>query len=69
MSKVKSLWATPQLIVLARGMPEESVLLHCKTNNDHVVNPAGPKDQVTHQDCSSAETGNCSACQARAYGS
>jgi len=29
--KKKKTWAKPQLIVLVRGKPEESVLLACKT--------------------------------------
>ena len=30
MPKQQKSWQTPQLIILARGTPEESVLLHCK---------------------------------------
>lgn len=67
MSKAKRQWTTPQLIVLARGMPEESVLTHCKTMNPNqaVTGPA-----ITQQDTCATGPGatNCSNCQSRAVG-
>ena len=33
MNKQSKVWETPQLIILARGTPEESVLEGCKTMN------------------------------------
>jgi hypothetical protein len=37
----KSRWAKPQLVVLGRTEPQESVLLGCKWANDPV--PSGPQ--------------------------
>jgi len=68
MENQKKTWEKPQLIVLARGTPEESVLLHCKTMNPN--QPAtGPADYVQQDMCAAGETKqNCSNCQARAMG-
>ena len=66
MSKVQ--WTQPKLIVLTRGMPAESVLLHCKTQNPNVTSPAGPAGVYQHEDCSAGETiNNCSNCKSRAF--
>lgn len=50
-------WKTPELIVLFRGRPEESVLLHCKHKNNPPVAPG-----AFHDDCNTAP-GICGACQ------
>ena len=55
----KTKWDTPQLIILARGTPEESVLLHCKRIGDFV----GP--EVTAQESCDRGAPDCGACQAR----
>jgi hypothetical protein len=61
-------WTKPQLIVLARGMPEESVLTHCKTQNPKVT-LLGPEDTTQQQDCAAGPTLlNCSNCKSRAFG-
>lgn len=61
-------WTRPQLIVLTRGTPEESVLLHCKTMNPNL--PATGRDDLLYQDtCAYGELkANCRNCQARAMG-
>lgn len=61
-------WAQPQLIVLTRGMPEERVLLHCKTMNPN--QPAtGPTDLLYQDTCAGGpDYNNCRNCQARAVG-
>ena len=65
MNSHKKVWETPQLIILARGEPEESVLTHCKTMNPNQA-VAGP-DLVTQQlTCAQGTIGNCNNCQARA---
>jgi hypothetical protein len=67
MSSDKRRWTRPQLIVLARGTPEESVLLHCKTMNPNQA-VEGPGDFVQQDTCASGVVGNCKPCQARALG-
>ena len=61
---MKSRWTKPELIVIARGTPEESVLLHCK----RIAAPwAASPLAVGQAGCDKAELdGNCGACQARA---
>ncbi len=62
MSKVKTQWTQPQLIVLARGMPEESVLEHCK----RIGNVGGDNPTSTAQEgCDKGATNNCANCQSR----
>lgn len=59
----KTEWTTPQLIVLARGTPEESVLLHCKRIAAITATAPLPVGQTG---CDNAESdGNCGACQSR----
>lgn len=47
---MKKQWVSPELIVLLRTRPEESVLLVCKTGGlnlpgiDHTACSGGPKD-------------------------
>jgi len=59
MSKARRQWTTPQLIVLARGMPEESVLDACKTN---VPGSLGA-DKADLNGC--CKENNCGACTGR----
>ena len=64
METQKKSWEKPQLIVLARGTPEESVLQHCKRIGN--TTPV-PYSQATGQTgCDQLNPGNCGACQARA---
>ena len=64
MSSDKLRWTQPQLIVLARGMPEESVLTHCKLIH-YQLGMSGPT--VSAQEiCDKGVTQNCGACLARA---
>lgn len=49
-------WKKPELVVLYRGKPEESVLTHCKHANNPPVAPSAVKD-----DCNDSAT-NCGAC-------
>ena len=61
-------WDKPQLIVLAQGTPEESVLTHCKINNPN--NPSyedlGP-NAAFNQSCTDT-LDSCANCQSRARG-
>lgn len=63
MSNAKRQWSTPQLIVLARGTPEESVLTNCKFI-DQGNPPVGPGGNQ-QEGCAIITTSNCAACQAR----
>jgi hypothetical protein len=64
----KRKWSTPQLIVLARGTPEESVLESCKVNNPQ-GNPYGPNGTQVQNACAYVDTkSNCQNCQSRGMG-
>lgn len=63
MSEQNKTWETPQLIILARGMPEENVLLHCKQINPQFTT-AVPQ-RVGQDGCDYETTANCGACQSR----
>jgi len=52
----KGLWARPQLVVLSRGDPQETVLITCKHSCDK--NVAGPDSN--YQGCEQSIT--CSNC-------
>ena len=64
MSKPKVQWTQPQLIVLTRGMPEESVLTFCKLIEPGVVG-ASDNTQAGCQDIDSPS--KCGSCLSR-YG-
>ena len=65
MAHHKKSWKQPQLIILSRGTPQESVLLHCKYIGDTALRVEAVG--VGQQGCDKSETdGNCGACQARA---
>ena len=66
MNKQTKAWETPQLIILARGMPEESVLTGCKTQNP-AINALGPAEEVSQDKCASGSETNCSNCKSRAF--
>ena len=68
MSSITPEWTKPQLVVLARGTPEESVLVNCKTMNQNP--PATGSKEILYQDsCAHGEDYlNCSNCQARGFG-
>jgi len=67
MEKPLHAWERPQLIVLAKSTPEESVLAHCKTMNPN--NPAIGPNLVTYQlTCASGTLTKCDPCQSRAAG-
>ncbi len=53
----KKKWATPELVILFRGRPEESLLTHCKHGKNPAVAP-----YVYHGDCCTNPT-CCYACQ------
>ena len=55
-------WETPQLIILARGMPEENVLTACKAIDG--TNPVFP-DNFQQSNCAETPVGNCGTCQSR----
>ena len=60
----KKSWETPQLIILARGTPEESVLTACKTMNPN--NPfTGPDLETQQLTCAQGTLGKCNNCQSR----
>jgi hypothetical protein len=60
---MKKVWNKPELVVLYRGKPEESVLTHCKHAMDPPVSPA-----ALHDDCNDADT-SCGACHSNKEGS
>jgi len=63
MADIKTQWTTPQLIVLARGTPEESVLTHCKRIGN--TDPVGSPTSTAQTGCDSGQTNNCANCQSR----
>jgi len=66
MTKQNKRWQKPQLVVLARGMPEENVLLHCKTMNPNQP-VQGPADLVYQDTCAGGPAyDSCRNCQSRA---
>jgi hypothetical protein len=61
METPKKVWEEPQLVVLSRGTPEESVLSHCKT-----IGTILPGATSAQQDgCNDIEANVCGACQSR----
>jgi hypothetical protein len=66
MSNIRSQWTKPQLIVLARGTPEESVLEHCKFIGAGV---GAGQDTANQDGCNDQAVTNCGTCQARPPGS
>lgn len=56
-------WKKPELVVLYRGKPEESVLTHCKHLNNPPVAAA-----ALQGDCNDSVT-SCGACQSNKEGS
>jgi hypothetical protein len=64
MQKHQKSWETPQLIILARGTPEESVLTHCKRIG--AGSGTGTPQDIGQDGCDTLQTNNnCGACQAR----
>lgn len=59
MEQLKKSWETPQLIILARGTPQETVLEHCKQQSI-ITNGKEANDQGCGWNGNS-----CAACQAR----
>jgi hypothetical protein len=59
---MKIQWTRPKLVIIERGEPAESVLLHCKT-----IGGSGNPTLQTQQGCDSLDLGtqNCGACQSR----
>jgi hypothetical protein len=55
----KRMWNQPELIVLLRGQPEESVLEHCKTQSVG-INPG-----TYAQHCGYVAQNRCASCQSR----
>ena len=65
MADIKMEWTKPQLIVLARGMPEESVLVNCKTMNPNQA-VQGRSDLLFQDTCAYGNSkDNCQNCQSR----
>jgi hypothetical protein len=64
MEKTEKVWETPYLVVLSRGRPDESVLLHCKRiGNEGLTADA---TNTAQQGCDKGDdNNNCGACQAR----
>jgi hypothetical protein len=57
----KKNWIKPQLIVLTRGTPEESVLVHCKRIGDK----SGAPSSEAQVGCDAGANENCGNCQSR----
>ena len=58
MADIKMEWTKPQLIVLARGMPEESVLVNCKTMNpNQSVQGRSARRLAAHSPAAGPDTG------------
>jgi len=57
---MKKSWDKPELVVLFRGKPEESVLTHCKHATPTPVAP-----YAYHDDCNNSPS-SCTACQSNA---
>ena len=66
MSAKKKVWEEPQLVVLAKGTPDEFVLAHCKTMNPN-QQITGP-DLATQTVCASGDINDCSNCHDRGLG-
>lgn len=58
----KKQWTKPQLIILARGTSEESVLEHCKRIGDFNLAVA---ENVAQVGCDNGKLSNCGNCQSR----
>ena len=62
MMTTKKLWTRPQLIVLARGTPEEAVLTHCKRIGD--MSTTVPQTHA-QEGCDRGADNNCGNCKSR----
>lgn len=63
----KKSWITPELIVIVRSKPEESVLEGCKTNSLLVAGPSDPENPTNCVGSSLVEGGTTEpACRGRA---
>lgn len=65
MDKNQKNWETPQLIILARGTPEENVLTHCKQIDTTPVQTSGPGETAQSLCMSQTKTNTCANCQSR----
>jgi len=60
---MKKKWQTPELVVLFKGRPEETLLCHCKYRNTAPVAP------YTHKDSCYQNPACCSNCSDTRYAS
>jgi hypothetical protein len=60
---MKNKWKTPELIVLFKGRPEETLLCHCK----HTTAP--PVAPYTHKNNCTSGRRRCQACSDTRYAS
>ena len=60
----KKTWETPQLIILARGTPEESVLTVCKTMNPNEQR-TGTNVTTYQLTCAAGTENKCDNCLSR----
>jgi len=65
---MKKVWNKPELVVLYRGKPEESVLFHCKHKNMPVAAPAAFHDDCNNQ-VKTITSCTCGACSSNAASS
>ena len=56
---MKKIWEKPELLVLMRNRPEESVLEHCKTES------GGRGPDTTAHSCDRVVNKNCGVCHSR----
>ncbi len=61
MQQAKKVWEKPQMIILTRNTPEESVLTHCKV----IGIGLGYPDSANQDGCNNTATTNCGNCQSR----
>ena len=61
MTSNKLQWTKPQLIVLARGTSDESVLTHCK----YIGNSGDFPNGAQQNGCNEGPITNCGTCQSR----
>lgn len=63
MEMKKKIWERPQLVIIAKGRPEENVLLHCKAIG--MTGTLGYAQETGQNACDELKEQNCGDCQSR----